>query len=80
MRQKIVFKKLLFFNSKRMLDILKFKPGDAERKKLKSVMQTNEVRAEDQVDIKIGNREETVAISMELQSLMSELMYLQRTA
>ena len=34
MRQKIVFKKLIFFNSKRMLDILKFKPGDAERKKL----------------------------------------------
>lgn len=34
LRQKIIFKKLLFLNTKRMLEILKFKPGDAERKKL----------------------------------------------
>jgi len=33
-RQKIIFKKLLFLNTKRLLEILKFKPGESERKKL----------------------------------------------
>lgn len=33
-RQKIVFKKLIFLNTRRMLEILKFKPGENERKKL----------------------------------------------
>lgn len=36
-RRKIIFKKLFFYNSRRMLDILKFKPGESERKKLKAL-------------------------------------------
>jgi hypothetical protein len=34
-RQKILFKNLLFLNTKRMLEVLGFRPGDHERKKLK---------------------------------------------
>jgi hypothetical protein len=37
-RQKIIFKKLLFFNSKRMLEVLGCKPGELERKKLQQAV------------------------------------------
>ena len=37
-RQRLIFKKLLFLNSKRMLEVFDYKPGDTETKKLVHAM------------------------------------------
>ena len=40
-RQKIIFKKLLFLNTARMLDVLKYKATNGDRKKLVHSLKTS---------------------------------------
>ncbi len=77
-RQKIIFKKLLFLNTKRLLEILKFKPGESERKKLQSSVQSplidNQIQ---ELPLKESQFEKNNQnLSYQLQDLINEIQQL----